>query len=49
MTLPERLFYDSQDFRINAVYPRLLCIKTPLHIPVTLTELTSTESMRKSC
>lgn len=48
LSVPERLFCDSQDFRINAVYPRLRCIKTPLLIPVTLTELTSTESTRKN-
>lgn len=48
LSLPERLFCDSQDFGINAVCPRLLCIKPPLCIPGTLTELTSTESMRKN-
>lgn len=24
LSLPERQFYDSQDFRINVVYPRLV-------------------------
>lgn len=31
LSLPERQFYDSQDFRINVVYPRLLCIKYTLY------------------
>lgn len=39
LSLREKLFYGSQDFSSNAMYLRLLCIKTPLCIPVTLREL----------
>lgn len=49
LSLPERLFYDTLDFRINAAYPGLLCIKTLLCIGFTSTEPTYTKSMRKNC